>query len=254
MTLKDDGVRAKELLLTATDQYGAFIDGTPIITATNDDANIGPLVLLADRRFPGGFGLDMQLLSPPGTWKITIAIERKNAYNANGKFTLNYPETLRAYRTQEMRRQWGTFEQELAMLGVFIIIFACILFWFVKKHGQEDRETLESEVVPPGNWKGSITIALITFFLFTAIAYMADKTLFMSPFQKLCIAKDGMWHQSVPMNNGKVQSPRAQNGCMIGSGNTMSHYVDEREFRAAVGMAEEKGTSLPIPMDHWVFH
>jgi methionine-rich copper-binding protein CopC len=249
MTLQDDGVRQNELLLTAMDKNGTYIDGTPIITATNQDANIGPLVLVSDRRFPGGYGLDTRLLSPSGTWNIAIAIERNNAYNANGKFTLDHPETLHAYRTQEGERTWGTFECQLVVLGVIIILLASLLFWFTKKNGEKDEEIIESDIVPGGNWTASIMITLLTFLLFVGIAYMTNKTFFVSPFQKLCIEKGGMWHQSVPMKNGKVLSPSAENGCMTGSGNTMSHHVDEREFRDAVGVAEESGIPLSTPME-----
>jgi hypothetical protein len=55
-----------------------------------------------------------------------------------------------------------------------------------------------------------------------------------APIVALCERAGGLWHESAPMRAGRVLSPLALPGCMIGMGQGTSHIVDPRELTAFI--------------------
>ena len=234
LTLTEDRSQKGALLLTVVDGVGKAVGGIPVVTLTNNDASIGPIVTPTEKRFEGGFGIDGNVFAPPGVWNINLALQREQAYDANAKFTIDYPKTILTYNEKEKTPHFGTFDIVMLAFGTGALLLGLVLLGLLARNrrsiSDSENNAAAEESLPMGNfWKTGVTMSVA--FAVLLLAVLALNThFFVFAFEKKCTTAGGMWHSSPPMKNGKILAPLAVNGCMMGMGNEMSHFIDEREF------------------------
>ena len=74
--------------VTLTDQSGTFLSNirNVILSFTNQDAGIGPIVATLNKTGEGKFSAQGSYLSQPGNWEIKATAQRSNAYDLNHTF------------------------------------------------------------------------------------------------------------------------------------------------------------------------
>ena len=74
--------------VTLADQSGTFLSNTKmvILSFTNQDANLGPIVANLNRTGEGTFAANGSYLSQPGEWEIKVTAQRSGAYDLNHTF------------------------------------------------------------------------------------------------------------------------------------------------------------------------
>ncbi len=247
MELRDDLSRTNTLLLIVTNSSGNGVDGNPVITLSNSEASIGPILVPVEKRFPGGFGIDGKNFAPQGIWKMDIALQRAGAYDAVGSFTIDYPNSIVSYRAVAAGRHFGLFERALVLLVLLIIIFAMLLYILARRRMNVLLLVSEDKALPRGNFSSAFFLTLVTYAVIVLTGFVASKNFFTSDFQKQCEANEGFWNQTVPMHDGVALSSLARNGCSMGMGAGMSHYVDLRELLYTLRPSAPKTTLIMSP-------
>ena len=74
--------------VTLTDQSGTFLSNirNVILSFTNEDAGIGPIVATLNKTGEGKYAAQGSYLSQPGNWEIKATAQRSNAYDLNHTF------------------------------------------------------------------------------------------------------------------------------------------------------------------------
>ncbi len=196
------------------------------VTLTNASRGVGPIVADMQRSFDDGFVLPLSLLSPQGSWTIDVSVQRADAYDATAKFTVRNPED---FTEQKTGKSFGSFEGVMLIVAAMIVLFSVYLF-LRARHLQakigKNETTLYLETAENKPLILTLIAAgvLLTFFGINVAGHL------MGPFQSLCEYHGHMWHESVPMREGRVTSSLAVPGCMTGMGLSQSHFADEREY------------------------
>lgn len=192
---------------------------TAVVTAVDVDRGIGPLVLDAQRRFPGGFALAKDTLSG-GTWTVSVTGTRDGAYDATATFTLPPSAADRAAEPRARTAGYSAFFALIAAGGIG-------LGTFLYRRQQAGTGTAGSP--PPWSRKDAILAALFSVAL---LSYMGFHFIHqpLNGFMRTCERQGGMWHESVTTRDGKIVSAVAVPGCMVGMGLAQRHFADAREF------------------------
>jgi len=206
-----------------------------VVTLTNEEKSIGPIIADTQERFPGGYTLARSSLSPVGNWKVGIAAQRVRAYDAVAAFSLNYPNEVEASRIDPDKRTFGSFEILIIFATFGIIALSFLLYRFSKNLQQVCNDLGGKESSNAASFDGflqpsrSWIFGFVGFALITLILYGANEELFKTDFQKPCERNGHFWLQSVPIKNGVALSSNTFTGCMLNVG--LYHFVDAREYR-----------------------
>ena len=209
-----------------------------VVTLTNRAAGIGPILAPVEERFPGGYVFDQNLLAPPGVWTISITAQRPGAYDSAASFNLNYPQDIIESDPHAEERTLGRFDAVL--LGVALVVLALSLFLY-RGSSKLNQSVLSAADASPSNtdlafsrriaWIPSLLlIALVAFLAGGFPAVFAG--VLESPFERACEQANIMnvWHESVPIRDGKATGDLALPGCTVGFGLGQFHFVSAREF------------------------
>lgn len=207
-----------------------------IITLTNEEKGIGPIVAGTEQRFIGGYVLPTSLLSPIGKWKIDVSARRPGAYDAVASFLIDYPREVEATRTSQDARSFGSFEIYIILITLGILVLTFGLFRFSKKLNlvcmnlangssampSQDQEAKTGIIIP---W----IVAFAGLVAASLLIWFANDRLFKTDFQKLCQKNGHFWLQSAPVRDGLALSPNTVTGCFLDVG--LYHFTDEREYK-----------------------
>lgn len=207
-----------------------------VVTATNQEKSIGPIVVETAQRFVGGYAFPRSLLTPIGNWKIDISARRPGAYDAVASFRIDYPREMETTRINPDTRSLGSFEAMiiLAILGMLALIF--ILFRFSRKlnlvcknlsngNPSSPSQTPDSKMNHASSWLVACGWLIAVSFLVSGLYSQFFKT----DFQKLCEKNGHFWLQSAPVRDGQALSSDTVTGCFLDVG--LYHFADEREYR-----------------------
>ncbi len=214
-----DEKTGKEIPLTKT-----------VITMTNSEKSIGPIVADITSLSPGTVSFPRALLAPPGTWDIHITGQRTGSYDAIGTFTVNYPDDIENSRVSGDARKFGSFESILVAIAIAAIVFA----WFVFKWSKKivSSYTSLSTKIPdarkqlPFPLEKIIAIGACIVLIF--IVSFIHTNYLTTPFEKLCKSNGHFWLQSVPVFDGVALSSDTTTGCFLDVG--MYHFGDMKSY------------------------
>ncbi len=221
----------QDFLVTVTDENSkkeAIVDNT-VITLTNSEKSIGPIIVPLTKISAGGVIFPRALLSPAGTWNIHITAQRSGHYDAIGAFTISYPAEIAASRVDANSRSFGTFETVLVVLCIATLVFAVFLYRHSKKQALtylvDAKDQSVSVFVRP---VFSSLIALACFFCIIAAIPFTYNRFFTTDFQKLCKKNGHFWLQSVPVYDNVALSSNTTTGCFLDVG--MYHFSDKKSY------------------------
>ena len=211
-----------------------------VVTITNQEKNIGPIVVNTEQRFIGGYAFPEALLTPAGQWKIDISAQRPNSYDAVASFSVNYPQDITASRVNPEKRSFGWFEFILVIISLLIMGLAWLFYGFSKKLHDESAKIIETKSAEEKNkenkkenWTTSSVFtwigSLVGLLIIITIIWSSYDTYVKSDFEKLCQSNGHFWVQSIPMKDGQALSPDTVTGCFLDVG--LYHFADEREYQ-----------------------
>jgi methionine-rich copper-binding protein CopC/putative copper export protein len=199
-----------------------------VITASEKTKSIGPLVLEKEQRFAGGYAFPKSELSPPGDWTIEITGQRDSGYDATASFTFAYPTDIDAAHLPHSSRGFDGF----ALLSVGTAGLLFVLGLLLIRHGRRFIVRMSAfdagdEVQSLGRRMqlASAIIGLAVLFIFAQLLNHAH-----GAFEAACIANGDMFHESVPIRDGKAVSAVPVLGCMTGMGAGQRQFGDMREY------------------------
>jgi copper transport protein len=213
-----------------------------VVTLTNRAAGIGPILAPVEERFPGGYVFDQNLLAPPGVWTVNITAQRPGAYDSAASFTLNYPEEIIESDAHAEDRTLGRFDAVLLVVALVTLALSIVLY---RRSLKLNQSVLSSQDAPPANtnlsanlafsrriaWIPSLLLIALVVFLSGGFPVVFAGVL-ESPFERTCVQANIMnvWHESVPIRDGKATGDLALPGCTVGFGLGQYHFIDAREF------------------------
>ncbi len=203
-----------------------------IVTLTNAEHGIGPIVVTTEKRFEGGYAFSEGDLSVPGTWTAEITGVHEGSYDATAHFTLRNPESLIG-NAETISSSFGIFAA-IMLLGVVLI--SVLGVWFYRFSDKLQKrcmlttpETIEAPSLRmPYLWPFIGISVLLLLFAYSSIGHGNDR------FGKECQANGHMHHETVPMLNGQILSQTTVMGCMVGMGQGQSHFGDRREYEYSI--------------------
>ena len=220
LTLERHPAEERGLLLTLLRDAEPIVPSVLTVVATNVDAGVQALVLTAERRFDGGYAIPLSSLAPPGRWRVEVTASRANAYDAVGAFDLD----TRSLAVPAGRSPWLTAFLVLSGLGS---VAAGAWLW----RRARARETAAAGVTAgPQPVRIRHQWVVLAFELVLLVALAGHGAHAVGAFADRCEANGHMWHESVPMREGRVTSPSTMLGCMLGSGRGQYHFADAREY------------------------
>ncbi len=215
-------------MLIAAEKDGMPADvKNPTITLSNEREGIGPIVADAARVFQGGFALPKSLFSPPGTWLVAVTLPQPRGYDATATFTMAYPQDIEAAKKDGRTPDafaWLCIAAATLLLGASILLRGHSSLTLSRVRVADDARkapAVEMDVL----WFVLAVNTVILLLLGYHGAMHAS-----GGFAEACAKAGGMWHESVPMRDGKATSQTAVLGCMIGMGQGASHIADARTF------------------------
>jgi len=221
-----------------------------VITLSQEEERIGPVVPEVEKRFEGGYVFSKNFLSPPGLWKLEIVARRLGAYDATATFQVEYPRELETTKVDPNKRTFGLFEVFILAIGLGMVILSLGLYRFSRnlheacldlrsgRTRSQESDFLQIPTMLPKNpnkfpnvpslsrrsWLMSLLgLAVVSLFIWELQAKVLQ-----SDFQRLCQRHGHFWHQMAPMRNGKIVSPHIVMGCTVGEG--QFHFADIREY------------------------
>ncbi|HRH93925.1 MAG TPA: hypothetical protein PKV72_05340, partial [Candidatus Peribacteria bacterium] len=238
-------------LLTATRDGKPAEIKNAVLTLSNDEEDIGPIVVPAELLFPGGYAFDRTLLSPAGHWRVGVTLQQATGYDATAEFTLRYPDDVLAVHADEEGRSLDGFAWTCIAAALILLLLSVMLRRVAETHIARAQRSAASAVSTKPETEVLWFVLLVDIVLIVLLGYHG--TMHASGgFAEACAASGGMWHENVPMRDGKVTSPTAVLGCMIGMGQAASHFADAREFvqftrpaHAIAQMTTEPQTLVP---------
>ncbi len=199
-----------------------------VITATEKTKSIGPLVLETEQRFAGGYTFPKSELSPPGNWTIEITGQRDSGYDATASFSFAYPTDIDAMHLPHSNRSFDGF----ALLSVLTAVLLFVLGLLLIRHGRRfigrmsARDTGdEMKNLGRRMQLASVIIGLAVLFIFAQLLNHAH-----GAFEAECISNGDMFHESVPIRDGRAVSAVPVLGCMTGMGAGQRQFGDMREY------------------------
>ena len=205
-----------------------------VVTLTNEEKNIGPIVAETEQRFVGGYVLPQSIFSPSGNWKVDISARRAGAYDAVASFAINYPNDIDSTRIDPDHRSFGLFEGVIILSAFLILVLTLFLYRVSKKFNTtclkvvENSQSKQIESIsmsqPIRSWGGS-TIGLMIIIFGVWFTY---GTFAKTDFQKLCEKNGHFWFQSVPVRDGQALSSDTFTGCFLDVG--FYHFPDKKEY------------------------
>ncbi len=229
-----DTYEPDKFLVTIDDSSG----NTPfetIVSLTNQEKGIGPIVVSTEERFPGGYVFPRSAFSLPGSWRINIIARRVAAFDATTSFDLKYPENIEGSRIDPEHRSFGWFEVFLILVALGGVGMAWMLYAMSKGLHQQGEKMREEGGRAIGNMqyaKGARVpwlAAVAALIVMSGVIWVSYNTLLKTDFQKLCERDGNFWLQATPMRDGLALSPDTVTGCTLNLG--LYHFADEREYR-----------------------
>ncbi len=228
ITLERDAWDELRMRVFATTPIRTITGSTLSLTLTNADANVGPIVQPATAIFPGGFSFPVSAFTVPGTWTIQATVVQPGHFDATGTWTLKAPDDLMAVH-----------ETVNSVTLVSLVLAVCFVFvagLFVRKsrrfeqlighHASDGRLVLVDY-----NFWIIAPLALILM-QFGGVFSHSHKTA--TAFAARCSQNGHVWIESVPIRDGHPTSSYARLGCTLGTGTSLQHFVDLREYEAYV--------------------
>jgi putative copper export protein len=197
-----------------------------IVALTNEDEGIGPIVARTEERFPGGYVITGNQLTPPGRWRLEVTAQAQNSYDATATFRIQarLPVGVDSTRTFDSLA-WGSLVVALLLLLLSILLWRRNTIFL-----QRMRKTMPGSeriitIVPRMAIIVSVfQIGLIIFLIWNFEDHGHGG------FKYFCERNDGAWQESVPMREGKIMSSVAVLGCSFGEAESRYHLADEREY------------------------
>lgn len=220
LTLMERADDRTSLLLTARDaETGTAVDTTDVVVSlTNEERAVGPIVAAAEERFPGGYAIPEDQFLPSGLWKIDVVARHRGGYDATASFMLDAPIEIENGRLEAEERRGGPIDA-YSLAAALVAATLAILLYFGRLPPRVLSEGVRTRCAV-------ILIATITPLLLAA----SRELLFKGAFQRACEGRGHYWNLSVPVREGRVASQVAAYGCSFGSGGGAFHITDEREY------------------------
>lgn len=213
------------LLFTSNKNNKSLDPLTLIVTATNNENNIGPNVLAVQKLSDGAFTFPFNDLTPQGTWNIDVSASPESGYDLNGTFDLVYPEDIENSKMSDQSRAFDWFALFIICISVAIACLSFVLAFYARKQIQagvmaspfrlsfSPRELLSAVV-------GTVLLCACVVVGFSQFGNAA--------FKHECEQDGHVWRQSLPTRERENISPNAILGCSVGEGEY--HFVDHREY------------------------
>ncbi len=225
VTLEEDPYDMSTFLLTFAES--AVPIDEPVVTLSNREKGIGPIVAKTTKSFENGFALSKSQLSPPGDWKIDVTGKRSSRYDVVGSFDVSYPQAIDAEHQKKVVFNAFAFVH-IGLAFLLLVIF--VLLWrengrLLRMLGQSsasDQEFPSLRVPRPA------FVALLSVSALLALGAMGHAH--GNAFQKLCELEGGEWGEDVPMQRGRVTSPIPLMGCTVRTERGQYHFADARAF------------------------
>lgn len=209
-----------------------------VVTLTNEERSIGPIVAKTEQRFIGGYVFPKKEFSPPGVWKVDVTGQQVESYDAVATFQINFPQEIEASRPNPDKRTFGSFEWWVLFTALGIVGLSFLLYRFSRNlnsvciglNGEPlpNNGSTELRISQIRSWAFSLVSSTVLF-LFIWSVYL---NIIRSEFQRTCEQNGHLWHQMVPIRNGKVVSQMGVAGCMTHNGKF--HFADKREYLYAL--------------------
>ena len=191
-----------------------------VATLTNAEKRVGPIVEELIRRSPGVYSLPKADLNPAGQWTIDIAAQRQNALDLNASFKIEVPND---FEVNDDTRSFDGFAILCIILGALAAFLSLILLHRgLRTVAHKD----EHGAFLPGSALATVCIGAVFAFIIQ-VAFSAHGGVFAN----LCRQSGGLWHESIPVREGRALTDFSALGCMIGSGRGQYHFVDLAEFK-----------------------
>jgi methionine-rich copper-binding protein CopC/putative copper export protein len=242
ISLADDPDDARMLLLSFAGGYGKAI-----ATLRNDGKGIGPVLVPLTPVFHGGYTLPRSLLTPVGAWTMDVTLQRPGSYDAVAQFAFHAPDDLLA---PEAVLHAPSLTLVSVLLACVFLTTALCLWRRARRLSRMPMSGSYGALPLPLGWKTAPFIAAALCVLFAFLLYHLERHGH-GGFSPLCIRNGHLWHESVPIRDGKATGTEAVMGCMLGSGRGQQHFSDERQYawftRPAAAIAD-LGVSPPSPV------
>lgn len=206
-----------------------------VVTATNAEKSIGPIVVETAQRFVGGYAFPRSSLTPVGNWRIDISARRPGAYDAVASFLIDYPREVEATRIHPDVHSFGPFEAMVLLAACGILILAFFLFRRSGKLNLACANLSSKDSVPPPQTSDSKLNQAASWFIacggLIAVSFLVSVSydrIFKTDFQKLCEKNGHFWLQSAPVRDGLALSSDTVTGCFLDAG--LYHFGDKREY------------------------
>lgn len=233
VTFSEHPFESDNFLISVEDRDRKHLVQNIVVTLTNSEKSIGPIVVETEKRFEGGYVFSKSNLSPPGNWKVEVSAQRQNLYDATGDFSINYPQDLELSKSDEEKLDLNLFTIIVLANALGIAIFAIFLYKFSSKLNKKTATLTQVSTIRRDNAREGITPVLLSLFIalcFLFVIWVAYTYFLRSDFQKNCERNGHFWNQTVPQRFGKAISNVAVTGCSLGSGVGQFHFADEREY------------------------
>jgi copper transport protein len=228
VTLSEHPYEDDTLLLVFSDpsQPDGFSTTELSVFATQEDLDIGPLVITPEMRFPGGYAIKTTLLTPPGKWHIEANAVRASGYDLVGGFHLTIPDDVRG--NESHRRSFNLFTIVMLIAGAVCALGAAGLF----VHAWRIHRSFSGGSTDPVFSPDTRVVALAV----ATAAVMAGLFGWMlvhhahGGYGSLCEKNGHVWRESLPMRAGFPSSSVAALGCTVQTEQGTSHFGDAREY------------------------
>lgn len=226
VSLQEHPFESSNLLVAFKNQDGRTIPiEYAVITLTNQERGIGPIVAQTEQRSEGSFVLPKNMFSPAGVWQINITGQRQESYNAVVSFQVDFPREVNAGRADPYARIFGYFE----ILSIIGAVGAVGLTYFLYRWSGNLYSSAREESIIVGvrhhYYYSFLASTVILFVVWLSYAYV-----FKSDFQKICEVNGHFWNQTVPQRFGKATEQIAITGCSLGVGAGQFHFADVEEY------------------------
>ncbi len=96
VTFGEHHFESDQFLIVVNPKNGVGSGNTLTVTLTNQDKDIGPIIVNIEERFLGGYAFPKANLSQSGQWMIDVTHQQPGTFDLVAQFTVNYPENIDA--------------------------------------------------------------------------------------------------------------------------------------------------------------
>jgi methionine-rich copper-binding protein CopC len=127
VTLGQEIAGGNQLILATSDQESGEETeiSNLVVTLTNQEKSIGPVVASVTRQSPGAFVMSVNELAPPGNWRIEITGQRTNAYDVIASFDLNTSELFPEHKS----KSFDVFTVIMIISAIGVLFGATVLYY-----------------------------------------------------------------------------------------------------------------------------